>query len=70
MSQLHTVTKDLYSMIFSQSKVNSRDSINGNDNTHSKATFIGNEFFVGREAPMHHNDGNGNRIHDPSEIDK
>ena len=65
--------------IFSRSKVNSSGSINWKchnyfkkDNTHCKitCTTIGNEFIVGREAPIHHNDANGNRIHDPPAMEK
>ena len=65
--------------IFSKSKVNGSDSINWKchnyfkkDTTHCKitCTTIGNEFVVGRETPMYHEDANGNRIHDPPAIEK
>ena len=65
--------------IFSKSKVNGSGSINWKchnyfkkDTTHCKitCTTIGNEFVVGREAPMYHEDANGNRIHDPPAIEK
>ena len=42
------------------------------DHTHCKitCTTIGNEFVLGREAPMYHNDVYGNRVHDPPPMEK
>ena len=65
--------------IFSKSKVYGSGSINWKchnylkeDTTHCQitCTTIGNEFLVGREAPMYHEDANGNMIHDPPAIEK